>query len=33
MRKLRDLPVSYPGTTGVPAPMPAGLIARPPEGR
>lgn len=33
MRKLRDLPVSFPGTTGVPAPMPSGRIAEPPKAR
>lgn len=29
VRSLHDLPLSFPGTTGVPRPMPGGLLARP----
>jgi anhydro-N-acetylmuramic acid kinase len=29
VRSLRGLPLSFPGTTGVPAPMPGGRLARP----
>ena len=29
VRALRGLPISFPSTTGVPAPMPGGRIARP----
>ena len=28
MRRLKDLPISFPTTTGVPEPMTGGLIAR-----
>ncbi len=31
VRALRGLPISFPSTTGVPAPMPGGQIARPAE--
>jgi len=30
IRSLRGLPQSFPATTGVPAPMPGGVLARPP---
>jgi anhydro-N-acetylmuramic acid kinase len=30
VRTLRGLPISFPSTTGVPAPMPGGRIARRP---
>jgi len=29
VRSLRGLPLSYPGTTGVPAPQTGGVVARP----
>ena len=29
VRDLRDLPISFPSTTGVPAPMTGGRLARP----
>jgi anhydro-N-acetylmuramic acid kinase len=29
VRSLRGLPLSFPGTTGVPHPMPGGVLARP----
>lgn len=29
VRTLRGLPISFPGTTGVPAPMPGGVLSRP----
>jgi len=32
VRTLRGLPLTFPTTTGVPAPMPGGLVARPPGG-
>jgi anhydro-N-acetylmuramic acid kinase len=31
VRTLRGLPLTFPATTGVPVPMPGGLIARPPS--
>jgi anhydro-N-acetylmuramic acid kinase len=31
VRTLRGLPLTFPTTTGVPAPMPGGLVARPPS--
>lgn len=33
MRTLRRLPISFPGTTGVPAPMPGGQLSHPPACR
>jgi anhydro-N-acetylmuramic acid kinase len=36
VRSLKGLPISFPGTTGVPAPLPGGVVARggrsPPSG-
>ena len=29
VRSLRGLPLTYPGTTGVPAPVTGGVLARP----
>jgi anhydro-N-acetylmuramic acid kinase len=31
VRTLQGVPITFPGTTGVARPMPAGLVARPPD--